>query len=173
MDANDEIGRVILNGAVKRAFSAGGDIQERREKDLMFMQEELDTPSVVRYGGSYELSVCPKPIIGMTKGLAYCGGAVLSSSLDFSIGCEHSSFRFLAAAYVRINCTWTLPNHLGWPMAKKLLFAGRVVEAEEAYRIGLLNHLAPCDRLRDKTTEIATTITKNRRDSVTGARALL
>jgi len=58
-------------------------------------------------------------------------------------------------------------------MAKKLLFTGRVVEAEEAYRIGLLNHLAPCDRLREKTMEIATTITKNRRDSVIGVKALL
>ena len=79
LDANDEIGRVILNGAVKRAFSAGGDIQEQREKDLMFMQEELDTRSAVRYRGSYEISACPKPIIGMMKGLAYGGGAVLSS----------------------------------------------------------------------------------------------
>lgn len=58
-------------------------------------------------------------------------------------------------------------------MAKELLFTGRVVEAEEAYRIGLLNHLVPCDQLREKTMEIATTITKNRSDSVIGMKALL
>ena len=48
---------------------------------------------------------------------------------------------FLAVAYGRINSTLTLPNQVGWPMAKELLFTARVVEAEEAYRIGLLNHL--------------------------------
>ena len=173
LNVNDEIGCVVLTGAGKRAFSAGGDIHEQRENDLKFTQEELDARSKVRSRGSYEISACPKPIIGMMNGLAYGGGAVLSSSLDFRIGCEHSSFRFLAAAYGRINCTWTLPNQVGWPMAKELLFTGRVVEAEEAYRIGLLNHLVPCDQLRGKTMEIATTITKNRSDSVIGVKALL
>jgi enoyl-CoA hydratase/carnithine racemase len=89
------------------------------------------------------------------------------------IGCEHSRFRFLAAAYGRINSTWTLPNQVGWPMAKELLFSARVVEAEEAYRIGLLNHLVPCAQLREKTMELATTIAGNRRQAVMGVKALL
>ena len=42
----------------------------------------------------------------------------------------------LAAAYGRINSTWTLPNQVGWLIAKELLFSARIVEAEEAYRIG-------------------------------------
>ena len=109
----------------------------------------------------------------MINGLAYGGGAVLSSSLDFRIGCENSSFRFLAAAYGRINCSWTLPNQVGWPMAKELLFTGRVVAAEEAYRIGLLNHLVPSNELLDKTMEIATTISNNHRGSVVGIKELM
>jgi enoyl-CoA hydratase/carnithine racemase len=51
-------------------------------------------------------------------------------------------------AYGRINSTWTLPNQVGWPIAKELLFSARVVEAEEAYRIGLLNQLVPRERQR-------------------------
>ena len=86
----------------------------------------------------------------MMNGLAYGGAGVLASSLDMRVGCEHASFRFLAAAYGRINSTWTLPNQVGWPIAKELLFSGRVVEAEEAHRIGLLNHLVPCAQLRDE-----------------------
>ena len=58
-------------------------------------------------------------------------------------------------------------------MAKELLFTGRVIEAEESLRIGLLNHLVPCDQLKEKTMEIATTIAKNRSDSVIGIKALL
>ncbi len=107
------------------------------------------------------------------NGLAYGGGSVLASSLDFRLGCEHASFRFLAAAYGRINSTWTLTNQVGWPMAKELLFTGRVIEAEESYRIGLLNHLVPCDQLRSKTMELATTIAGHRRESVMGIKDLL
>ena len=49
------------------------------------------------------ISACPKPTIGMINGLAYGGAGVLASSLDMRIGCEHASFRFLAAAYGRID----------------------------------------------------------------------
>ena len=52
-------------------------------------------------------------------------------------------------------------------------FSARVVEAEEAYRIGLLNHLVPCAQLREKTMELATMIANNRRDAVMGVKALL
>ena len=173
MNLDDDIGCIVLTGSGNRAFSAGGDIHEQRENDARYSQEELERIAATRARGSYELSACAKPIVGMMNGLAYGGGAVLSSSLDFRIGCEHCSFRFLAAAYGRINSTWTLPNQVGWPMAKELLFSGRVVEAEEAYRIGLLNHLVPCDQLRAKTMEICTTISKNRQESVIGVKALL
>jgi enoyl-CoA hydratase/carnithine racemase len=71
------------------------------------------------------------------------------------------------------NSTWTLPNQVGWPVAKELLFSGRVVEAEEAHRIGLLNHRVPCAELREKTMWLATMIAKNRRESVIGVKALL
>ena len=173
MCADDEVGCIVITGAGKRAFSAGGDIHEQREDDKKYTQAELDARNALRARGSYEMSACPKPTIGMMNGLAYGGAAVLASSLDMRIGCEHSSFRFLAAAYGRINSTWTLPNQVGWPIAKELLFSARIVEAEEAHRIGLLNHLVPCDQLREKTMWLATMIAKNRREAVMGVKALL
>jgi Enoyl-CoA hydratase/isomerase/Aminotransferase class-V len=87
--------------------------------------------------------------------------------------CEDARFRFLAAAYGRINSTWTLPNQVGWPIAKELLFTARIVEAEEAYRIGLLNHLVPRDQLRAKTMELARMIAGNNRAAVMGIKTLL
>jgi enoyl-CoA hydratase/carnithine racemase len=173
MSADDEIGCIVITGAGNRAFSAGGDIHEQREHDRNYSQAERDARTAIRGRGSYEISACPKPTIGMINGLAYGGAGVLASSLDMRIGCEHASFRFLAAAYGRINSTWTLPNQVGWPVAKELLFTGRVVEAAEAQRIGLLNHLVPCAQLREKTLELGAMIAKNRRGAVMGVKALL
>src|SRR5262245_47346866 len=173
MSADDAVGCIVITGAGTRAFSAGGDIHEQREDDRRYTQAELDARTAMRMRGSYEISACPKPTIGMINGLAYGGAAVLASSLDMRIGCEHATFRFLAAAYGRINSTWTLPNQVGWPIAKELLFSGRPVEAAEAYRIGLLNHLVPCDQLREKTMWLATMIAKNRREAVMGVKAIL
>jgi len=170
---DDDVGCIVITGAGTKAFSAGGDIHEQREDDRRYTQAELDARNAVRARGSYEISACAKPTIGMMNGLAYGGAGVLASSLDMRIGCEHASFRFLAAAYGRINSTWTLPNQVGWPIAKELLFSGRVVEAAEAHRIGLLNHLVPCAELRAKTMWLATTIAKNRRESVMGVKQLL
>src|SRR5437773_11873034 len=161
MSADDDVGCIVITGAGNRAFSAGGDIHEQRENDRKHTQAELDAMTDVRMRGSYEISACAKPTIGMINGLAYGGAGVLASSLDMRVGCEHASFRFLAAAYGRINSTWTLPNQVGWPMAKELLFSARVVEAEEAYRIGLLNHLVPREQLRAKTMELGRMIAGN------------
>jgi enoyl-CoA hydratase len=170
-EADDSIGCVVITGAGDRAFSAGGDIKEQLSDDASRSQEELDELRGTRR--QYDISACTKPVIGMMNGLAFGGAAVLASSLDIRVGCENTKFRFLAAAYGRINSTWTLPNQVGWPIAKELLFTARIVEAEEAYRIGLLNHLVPSEKLREKTMEIAKLIAKNHRGAVMGVKALM
>ena len=171
MEADADIGCIVITGAGDRAFTAGGDIHEQLADDARYTQEQLDA---MRNGRpSYDIAACAKPVMGMMNGLAYGGGAVLASSLDMRVGCEATKFRFLAAAYGRINSTWSLPNQVGWPIAKELLFTARVVEAEEAYRIGLLNHLVPRAQLRAKTMEIARMIAGNHRGAVMGVKALL
>ena len=179
---DDEIGCIIITGADTSprapAFSAGGDIHEQREDQAALNAgnlalEDMDMRSARRQRGSYDVSASDKPVIGMINGLAYGGGAVMSSSLDIRIGSDAARFRFLAAAYGRINSTWTLTNQVGWPQAKELLFTARIVEAEEAYRIGLLNYLVPVYRLREKTMDIATQIATNDTPSVIGIKRLL
>ena len=183
-EANEDpdIGCIVITGADTHprvpAFTAGGDIHQQREDQAALnagtlTREDMDATSARRQRGSYDVSASPKPVIGMINGLAYGGGAVLSSSLDIRIGSDAARFRFLAAAYGRINSTWTLVNQVGWPQAKELLFTARIVEAEEAYRIGLLNHLVPAYRLRQKTMEVATEIATNDVPSVIGIKQLL
>ena len=107
LDGDDAIGCIVITGAGDRAFSAGGDIHEQREDD----RRTFKTSLMHRRGrGSYEIGASAKPTIGMINGLAYGGGAVLASSLDMRVGCEETRFRFLAAAYGRINSTWTCPT---------------------------------------------------------------
>ena len=181
-NADPDIGCIVVTGADTHprvpAFSAGGDIHEQREDQAALNAgtltvEDMDARSARRQRGGYEVSASDKPVIGMINGLAYGGGAVLSSSLDIRIGSDAARFRFLAAAYGRINSTWTLTNQVGWPQAKELLFTARIVEAEEAYRIGLLNYLVPGYQLRQKTMDIATQIATNDTPSVIGIKRLL
>jgi enoyl-CoA hydratase/carnithine racemase len=171
MEADDAVGCIVITGAGEKAFTAGGDIKEQLADDAQRSDDELERLRDNRR--SYEIGACAKPTIGMMNGLAYGGGAVLASSLDMRVGCEGTKFRFLAAAYGRINSTWTLPNQVGWPIAKELLFTARIVEAEEAYRIGLLNHLVPRAQLREKTMQIAKLIAGNHRGAVIGVKQLM
>ena len=170
-EADDGVGCIVITGAGEKAFSAGGDIKEQLSDDAQYTEEQLD--AIRNRRPSYDIAASKKPTIGMMNGLAFGGAAVLASSLDMRIGCEATKFRFLAAAYGRINSTWTLPNQVGWPIAKELLFSARVVEAEEAYRIGLLNHLVPRAQLREKTMWLAKMIAANHRGAVVGIKALL
>jgi enoyl-CoA hydratase/carnithine racemase len=101
LDADDAIGCLVITGAGDKAFSAGGDIKEQVEDDKRYSRDEQDRMGNPRR--ALEISMCPKPVIGMMNGLAYGGAAVLATSLDIRVGCETSRFRFLAAAYGRIN----------------------------------------------------------------------
>lgn len=173
MAARDDVGCIVITGAGDRAFSAGGDIHEARELERTETPEEGDAQREVISRTRFEIGTCPKPTIGMINGLAYGGAAALVSSFDMRIGCEHAKFRFLAATYGRVNGTWTLPNQVGWPVAKELLFSGREVLAEEAWRIGLLNHVVPCDELRATTMGLASTIAANDVAAVASLKALM
>ena len=177
-EADDSIAAIILTGAGDRAFSAGADIHEQREdaqkrESGELTEDEERRNRATRSQASWHVGSSSKPVIGALNGLSYGGGSVLASSLDIRVGCERSRFRFLAAAYGRLNCTWTLPQQVGWPIAKELLFTGRVVEPDEAYRIGLLNHLVSHDRVMEKAREIAVTIAGNNQNSVRGLKKLL
>ena len=170
---DDDIGCIVITGTGDKAFSAGGDIHEQRVDARDRTEEDRAVRSAEHQQWMFDISSSPKPVIGMMNGLAYGGGSVLASCLDIRVGCENTKFRFLAVAYGRINCTWTLTNQVGWPKAKEFLFTARIVEAEEALQVGLLNQLVPADQLRAKTMEMATLIAKNHHGSVMGIKQIL
>jgi enoyl-CoA hydratase/carnithine racemase len=169
VESDNAVSVVILTGAGPRAFSAGGDIPQMAQSTT----EELTARSEVRSKATWHMANFSKPIIGAINGLAYGAGAQLTSMLDIRIGCEHAEFQFLAARYGRANSTWSLPLVVGLPKAKELLYTGRIVKADEAERIGLLNQLVPCAGLRDGAIEIARLIGDNDARMVQGIKRLL
>ena len=172
LDASEEVRAIVFTGSGDRAFSAGADIHEMAER---VAGQESGLPPMTREQEERDWSIASMrtPTIGAINGLAYGGGAVMASSFDIRVGCERSSFRFLAASYGRVNATWSLPMQIGWPAAKELLFTARVVEADEAYRMGLLNRLVPSPQLMDASLEIARQIADNDPRMVAGIKGLL
>ena len=172
LEENVSVGCIVVTGAGDRAFSAGGDIHEQRSGRRR-RHPRKPTPS--RGSGPRPLRDRRLPQADdrddQRPRLRGRGGAGLVP--------RHA--RRLRARPVPVpRCGLradqrhlVLPNQIGWPIAKELLFSGREVLAEEALRIGLLNHLVACADLRAKTLELATMIAANDRTSVMGVKALL
>src|SRR5258705_10126954 len=70
MTDDDEVGCLVITGAGKRAFSAGGDIHEQREDDRRDSQAEPEWSTAARARGRYEIRASPKPTIGVINGHA-------------------------------------------------------------------------------------------------------
>jgi enoyl-CoA hydratase/carnithine racemase len=169
IESDDEVRVVLVTGAGPRAFSSGGDIIQM----VGMTTEDLAARSEFRSQANWHIATFRKPIIGAINGLAYGAGAMLTSMLDIRIGCELTEFRFLAARYGRVNSTWSLPLLVGMGKAKELLYTGRVVKADEAERIGLLNQVVPSARLRDTAIQMAQLISENDSRMVQGIKRLL
>ena len=103
MEGDDGVGAIVITGAGERAFSAGADIHENRELGA----EERAKITAQRAEFTWHLATSTKPVIGAINGLCYGGGTVMATSLDFLVGCEKSSFRFLAVNYGQMNATWS------------------------------------------------------------------
>ena len=162
-DDDPEIGVIIVTGSGE-AFSSGADLGETVQSGKRAGEDEAESV--------WRIANCSKPTIGAINGLAYGSGAALATGFDIRVGCEKTSFKF-GSASGRINSTWSLPSQVGWPTAKELLLTARVVDAKEAFRIGLLNHLVACDQLMLKAMQIARQIEANDPKSVMRIKELL
>jgi enoyl-CoA hydratase/carnithine racemase len=164
MDEDEAIHCVVLTGAGPKAFSAGGDIHELKkgQGEGRTLGPLTDRAANLR-----------KPLLGALNGLAFGAAALLSSCMDIRIGCERTRFRFVQASIGRVAATWTLPLIVGLPAAREILYSARVVEAEEALRMGLLNRLVAPDQVLPATLELAAQIAANPPSAVQGLKRLL
>lgn len=99
-----------------------------------------------------------KPTIAMVNGLAMADGFDWALACDIRIGSEKARFMnafIKMALFPNTGMTWLLPRIVGLGKAMELLYTGDWVEAEEAYRIGVLNKLVPSAELEKVTMELA------------------
>ncbi len=154
LEADDEIGAIVVTGAGERAFSAGGDMAEQ-----MAALDASATPA--RVGASAVVRGCLKPTLAAIRGYCFGGGALLAIECDIRIGGDDTQLKFHGASYGRAPGGASLPRIVGAAKAKELLFTGDEVSAAEALRIGLLNQVVPAEAVVETTVAMAARIAAN------------
>ncbi len=161
VEADDAVNVIVLTGAGEKAFCAGADMAEAvgaggTNPGYVGAPAEA-VARVLRTG---------KPIIAAVNGYAYGGGALLAINCDIRIASENARFRFVGASYGLVVGAFQLPRIVGAPLAKELIFTARTIDAQEALRFGLVNHLAPLEELEATVTEMALAIAANSRAAI-------
>ncbi|MBV7276934.1 short-chain-enoyl-CoA hydratase [Clostridium sp. PL3] len=154
--ADEEIFAVIVTGEGK-AFVAGADISEM--KDLSTMEGRkfgLLGNKVFR-----KLENMGKPVIAAVNGFALGGGCELSMACDIRIASSKAKFGQPEAGLgitPGFGGTQRLARIVGEGMAKELIFTGKIIDAQEALRIGLVNKVVEPEKLMDEVKALANTI---------------
>lgn len=150
------VGVVVFTGAGDRAFAAGADIGELREKTA------FDALASVMQGVYDEIEAYEKPTIAAVNGLALGGGCELAMACDIRIAAENARFGLPEVTLAIIpgaGGTQRLSRLVGKGKAMEMILTGQIIDAEEAYRIGLVTQVAGDDEdLIDKVRRTATTI---------------
>ncbi len=166
LEENDDVRVVVLTGSGE-AFSAGADMTEALASVEGGGRGDGMAQAVVR------VAAFPKPIIAAVNGYAFGGGAALIVSCDLRIASERATFRFPGASYGLVVGGSQLPRLVGVAKAKELIFTARVVDAQEAERIGLVNRVVPHEALDDAAWELAGEIAQQSPNAVRWSKAVI
>jgi crotonobetainyl-CoA hydratase len=109
------------------------------------------------FGGLQQLPGLDKPVIAAVNGLAFGGGFEIALSADLILAAEHATFALpeINSGTLADAATIKLPRRMPYHVAMELLFTGRVMDAAEAKRWGIVNEILPADRLMDRARELA------------------
>lgn len=164
MSARDDVSVVVITGA-GRAFCAGADISSARYAGPA-QPDPLRRPLPPGSGslssvdpGMWTLAAMRQPVIAMVNGPAVGYGFELALQADIRLASDTAR---LGAPFVKLGTvsdtgagTWLLPRLVGWSKAAEILYTGRLLPADEAARIGLVNAVYPAGQLRDATERMA------------------
>ena len=151
---------VILTGAGTKAFVAGADITELAGQTPM----EGKARSIRGQQVFRRLERCGKPVVAAVNGFALGGGCELAMACHIRLAAEHARF---GQPEVKLGIgpgyggTARLPRLVGRGRALELLLTGGMIDAAEAYRIGLVNRVVPGDKLMTESEALLRTILEN------------
>jgi enoyl-CoA hydratase len=151
--ADPEVKVVILTGA-GRAFVAGADITFMQNMTAM----EGRAFAMLGQAVFRKIETMEKPVIAAVNGFALGGGCELAMSCDFRIASDAAKFgqpEVGLGVTPGFGGTQRLPRLVGVGMAKELCYTGDTIDANEALRIGLVNHVVPGDELMTYVKDMA------------------
>jgi 2-(1,2-epoxy-1,2-dihydrophenyl)acetyl-CoA isomerase len=161
---NDPAVRVIVLTGAGKAFCAGGDVSELVSGTSRAMDGATgpERPAMAKIVSA--LHEVDKPVIAAVNGVAAGGGANLALSCDIRIASDKARFGEVftrRGLYPDWGGAYFLPRIVGYANACELVFSGDVIDAAEAYRIGMVNRLVGSDQLAEFTREFAERIAHN------------
>jgi crotonobetainyl-CoA hydratase len=141
---DDEMWVGIITGAGERAFSAGNDLKATAEATAK--GESFVGAKPVPFGGITTGYTCPKPLIAAVNGVAMGGGFEIALACDLIIAAEHARFALpepRVGLIAGAGGVHRLPQQIPLKQAMGMLLTGRTINAQEAYRMGLVNEVVP------------------------------
>jgi enoyl-CoA hydratase len=155
--ADEQVRAMVITGSGEKAFAAGADIAELKER------HHGDALRRINAGLFRRIEEQAVPAIAAIRGFALGGGCELAMACDIRVASEDAklgqpevSLGILPGA----GAIQRLPRLVGMGRAKELIFTGRIIDAMEAERIGLVNRVVPSEKVVETAMGIAAEIAK-------------
>ena len=161
-ESNSGVGAILLTGNAK-AFAAGADIKEMVEQDY------LNAMSVQFLGEWERIAQCRKPTIAAVAGYALGGGCEIAMMCDFILAADNAQFgqpEVKLGTMPGLGGTQRLVQAVGKAKAMEMCLTGRMMDAQEAERSGLVARVLPADELLDEAKKVAQIIAKQSKPAV-------
>jgi enoyl-CoA hydratase len=153
-EADDDIGCMVITGSEK-AFAAGADIKQMQSKTYMQAYKE-------DFIGSWDgVARARKPVIAAVAGYALGGGCELAMMCDFIIAAETAKFgqpEINLGVMPGFGGTQRLARFVGKAKAMDMCLTGRMMDADEASKCGLVSRVVPADKLLEEALKVADVI---------------
>lgn len=169
---DSQLRSVVLTSSAAKAFSVGADLKERAG----FSDHDLRRQRPVMQDAFGAVRNLPMPTIAAIEGYALGGGCELALSCDLIVASVTAVYGLPEVGLGLIpggGGTQLLPRRIGWNRAADLIFTGRQVSAEEAYRLGLADRLVASGAAREAAMELASEIAANSPVSLRAAKLAL
>ncbi|HME90714.1 MAG TPA: enoyl-CoA hydratase/isomerase family protein [Myxococcaceae bacterium] len=166
----DELRAVVLSGIDGKAFASGADVAEMRERT------HREAFFAINASLFQKLEDFPRPTIAAIEGYALGGGLELALACDLRVGSRSARVGLPEATlgiYPAAGGTFRLPRLIGLGRAKDLIFTGRILEAEEAYALGIFERLCEPGHAVQTAKELGRNIAGNAPLAVQVAKAAL